>query len=161
MNNSRKIALVICIWPGINSYLKRPKLITRFILFDCNTHSERFWSHTIQNASVKKNTPITRQTALMPSTFSESNDPLATSSNDCPAFFFPKLNRAYIDINKKLFLLTPAGGTLTYIFRPEKKMMVAKAIKVPGMPKATLGPKFLYAHGISAKDTIEPALILK
>ncbi len=50
---------------------------------------------------------------------------------------------------------------MTYCGCPSQNTTVAIAIRIPGMPKAQLGPYFFKITGISSVEKNEPKLIAK
>src|ERR1700733_2429286 len=116
-----------------------PKIF-RSSLVACITHSARHISHMAQKIGIKANTAITLKTALEPSTDLAEYFSATPSQTVLPCLFVNNCLKYSTKIKKKFSLLKPAGGMRTYFFLPNQKVTVAKAIKIPGTPKAISGP---------------------
>ncbi len=154
MSSITSAGLTSCIWAG--SKFQGPT--RRSIERACTTQVEAFWSNSIQKKGMKAKMERTRKTAFTPSTASSGWSARAPSRNE-PAR--PRFRSALRTTSRKEWGFFPVAGIFTYWLRPSQKMTVAIPIRIPGMPKATAGPKRRRVLGISREAKKLPRLMLQ
>ena len=99
-----------------------------------------------------------RKTAFTPSTASSGCSAPAPAQKEPVR---PRFRSALRTTSRKECGFFPVGGIFTYWLRPSQKMSVAIPIRIPGMPKATAGPKSRSVFGMSSEAKKLPRLMLQ